>query len=927
MLAVLAIGAAPTVAQELTSPGPLAGSHAEFEAKCDKCHVQGKGAVDDDKCLDCHKVAKTSKFHAALVEQARKPCAGCHRDHRGRGFAMVRWVPPKTFDHGDTGYPLAGAHALQTCKACHRVPQRWMGLRQDCSSCHRDQHKPSLGSHCDKCHTDREFTGASRFDHDLAGMRLEGKHREVGCAQCHKAKGLQGRYRGIAHSACADCHRAPESSKASGGHAGGRDCKDCHDPRGWEKVPPSASLDLHRRTRLPLLGRHAETPCEKCHKPATSTAKGMARPVQTPLDPSCVSCHRDPHARRFGQDCKQCHGFFEFRLLADAPWSHSRTRFALLGKHARLACTNCHKPGPSYTAKYLSRDGDRCTDCHADPHGGPFASVAQGDRCDTCHTVNGFTPAQFGVAEHAKARFDLQGSHRVAGCVGCHPPAKESAAAVSPGGHRVAQLRKLPMDCASCHRDIHGGQFQKDAKPSACDTCHDTSSFLDHPRFDHGRTQFPLTGAHAKPACADCHTRPADTAPVQFAGLNLGCAGCHSDRHAGQMSQDGPARTCSDCHNSEKTFKIDKFDHGKTRFALSGQHLQVECAKCHPLRPGSDGKPTPHYRLGPLSCEACHRDPHGDMRAKQPAGAALSCGNCHQTTAWGHIRSSVAFDHASTGSPLSGAHQRAPCSGCHQPAQRTQIAVPKACADCHRDPHRGELGDACSNCHSATNWRAPRSLPSHETTRFPLTGAHTATDCRACHTRLGGSVYRGTPSVCSDCHLQQAMAVKTPDHRIPGFGPGCQTCHGTFAWRPARLNHAVWWPLQGKHAQQSCETCHTLGVFRGKDGACLGCHQDDLAKAHPDHKLAGFGTQCQQCHSALSWQLLKKDWHDGYFEISKGEHKGLSCVACHGPGGYKVDALICTSCHTHAKAAMDKEHKRFDDYVWNSKACYDCHRD
>lgn len=171
------------------------------------------------------------------------------------------------------------------------------------------------------------------------------------------------------------------------------------------------------------------------------------------------------------------------------------------------------------------------------------------------------------------------------------------------------------------------------------------------------------------------------------------------------------------------------------------------------------------------------------------------------------------------------------------------------------------------------------------------------------------------------------MAVKTPDHRIPGFGPGCQTCHGTFAWRPARLNHAVWWPLQGKHAQQSCETCHTLGVFRGKDGACLGCHQSDLANAHPDHKLAGFGTQCQQCHSAISWQLLKKDWHDEYFNISKGDHKGFACVACHGPSGYKVEALICTSCHAHAKAVMDKEHKRFDDYVWNSKACYDCHRD
>lgn len=306
------------------------------------------------------------------------------------------------------------------------------------------------------------------------------------------------------------------------------------------------------------------------------------------------------------------------------------------------------------------------------------------------------------------------------------------------------------------------------------------------------------------------------------------------------------------------------------------------------------------------------------------SGDPWACAPCHQTAGWSRLSDNVVFDHAKTGNPLTGAHARAPCSGCHRPAERSQAKVPKTCEQCHRDPHRGELGEACANCHSATNWLAPRSLPSHETSRFPLTGAHTATDCRVCHTRLGGTVYRGTPSVCGDCHQSLALAVKKPDHRSPGFGPGCQTCHGTFAWSPARVNHAVWWPLDGKHGQLSCDTCHGSGLFKGKSGACVGCHGALTATAHPDHKQMNFGTTCDNCHTALGWHVLKATWHDGFYRISSGEHAGLGCAACHG-GGYDRNTLICTSCHEHNQAAMAKEHGEVGNYSWNSGACYDCH--
>ncbi len=301
-----------------------------------------------------------------------------------------------------------------------------------------------------------------------------------------------------------------------------------------------------------------------------------------------------------------------------------------------------------------------------------------------------------------------------------------------------------------------------------------------------------------------------------------------------------------------------------------------------------------------------------------------SCAPCHSTAAWSAIPERVAFDHGRTGTPLTGAHASAPCSGCHRPSERTTAAVPRACTGCHTDEHRGSLGSRCQDCHSATTWLAPRSLVSHEATRFPLTGAHTAVECRSCHTRLGGEVWRGTPTICGDCHGNLAQQVRKPDHRLVGFGPGCQTCHATFTWSPARVNHSVWWPLEGRHAAADCASCHGTGVWRGASEACLSCHADKLAGAHPDHKALGLPTTCSDCHTAIAWNVLKKTWHEGLFPISSGRHAGISCSGCHA-GGLLPAQLSCTGCHEHAQARMADEHDDVGGYVWQSQSCYGCH--
>ncbi len=53
----------------------------------------------------------------------------------------------------------------------------------------------------------------------------------------------------------------------------------------------------------------------------------------------------------------------------------------------------------------------------------------------------------------------------------------------------------------------------------------------------------------------------------------------------------------------------------------------------------------------------------------------------------------------------------------------------------------------------------------HSTTNFPLTGAHTTSQCSDCHT----NGYQGTSTECSDCHLNDYQNSINPNHQQLGF--------------------------------------------------------------------------------------------------------------------------------------------------------------
>ena len=158
------------------------------------------------------------------------------------------------------------------------------------------------------------------------------------------------------------------------------------------------------------------------------------------------------------------------------------------------------------------------------------------------------------------------------------------------------------------------------------------------------------------------------------------------------------------------------FNHDKaTKFPLRGGHAKLACEQCHTGDLYRD-------KLS-MACVACHRkdDPHRGQLGS-------NCQQCHKETGW---RQKVVFDHDLTRFPLIGLHAVVPCEECH----RTQSFkdAPRACASCQPDTHHvGRLGANCASCHNPNGWTRWR-FDHDKQTRYPLTGAHHALQCHACH--------------------------------------------------------------------------------------------------------------------------------------------------------------------------------------------------
>lgn len=607
----------PAAAQ--LSPGPLSRAHQDLEGvgSCAKCHDFGAGARSL-RCLECHteiqrRVTAKTGFHARAFRAAsgQQDCARCHGEHNGTKFGLIR-LDRKAFQHeAETGFKLEGKHRTVACETCHAsknisaparaeiklkdVNHSFLGLRRECNACHQDQHKGQLGSDCTKCHSPEGWKPAGGFNHTQARFALTGLHQQVACVKCHATPS---QFKGLAFQTCESCHKDPHRGAFREAKVTGS-CDSCHSTAGWRRPRIAAAGFSHDRTPFALKGKHADVACNKCHKDADfhrQIAHGR-----------CSSCHQDPHNKQFasraaGADCQSCHNENSFKPALFDRAMHQKSAFRLEARHAELDCAKCHQP-QGREAVYITRLL-ACADCHNDPHRGEFASK----QCSECHTQTKFKDHNVTVAAHAKTQFPLTGKHSVVACADCHkqlPTAPAAAAklvlAFISAPTAARQFHFAATRCNSCHQDPHNTTL-------ACESCHTSADWKTTAKFDHAvEAKFPLTGAHAKPNCVQCH-QPIDAAKrpatPSFQLSAKECLACHQkdDRHGGQFQATGKATDCASCHAPE-SWKIEEFNHERTRFPLDRAHRNVTCAKCHKVMFNAGYRT---YRNTPLECVRCH---------------------------------------------------------------------------------------------------------------------------------------------------------------------------------------------------------------------------------------------------------------------------------------------------------------------------------
>jgi hypothetical protein len=468
---------------------------------------------------------------------------------------------------------------------------------------------------------------------------------------------------------------------------------------------PEGNLERfdHGRTGTSLEGEHAKTECRSCHKPAFQRAPVASRirlkdrtKSWLGLETACTSCHEDPHRASLGAQCLSCHD--QNRWKPATGFDHARSRFPLTGKHADVACAECHRPKvaeAAETAVFRPLAHAECSSCHMDPHAGRF-----GGSCGGCHSTEGFGVLRAGSFDHDRTRYPLRGRHAGLACGKCHDP-------------KTAGGEKPPFgSCGACHADAHAGKARVRGRVADCEACHSVAGFRPS-TFDveqHRETAYPLTGRHTKAECAGCHPRkPPGMAAVSTLGTARvvltpafeRCTPCHRDPHGGRFAPGGARarkEDCLACHSTD-AFRPSRFDaaaHETTPFPLLAAHRATPCLACHrsldrkpPVTRAASTRGEPldlFFDDAPGRCGSCHENPHGDQFARRRGDG--DCASCHDVE---KFSPATRFDHERDASfRLEGAHRTTACNACHRleagPKGERRVIyrpTPRECAACH----------------------------------------------------------------------------------------------------------------------------------------------------------------------------------------------------------------------------------------------------
>ncbi len=192
------------------------------------------------------------------------------------------------------------------------------------------------------------------------------------CEACHEAGA------GVAVANCTACHASSErllGRQPTAFHASVQECATCHVEHERAPIRPLKMdhLELAKvgvRTLLRASGSDPDSAATlaslnqwlRTKSPAQLNA-GSAREAL-----NCAGCHdnRDPHLKRFGNDCAQCHTLESWTVARyQHPSPESKT------------CVQCHHPPPSHFMGHFSMVSQKFA-------GKPNARV---DQCFECHNT------------------------------------------------------------------------------------------------------------------------------------------------------------------------------------------------------------------------------------------------------------------------------------------------------------------------------------------------------------------------------------------------------------------------------------------------------------------------------------------------------------------------------------------------------------
>ena len=732
-------------------------------------------------------------------------------------------------------------------------------------------HGENLQISCSDCHTTQGWkmlTDEISFIHDSTGFPLVGQHQSVSCKMCHQTLVFD-----QVQDECAGCHKDMHEQTL------GNECNRCHTPFSWIVTNIT---EIHQLSRFPLLGAHTMADCYSCH-PSASTLRFE------PLGIECYDCHNtdfasaknpDHIAGNFSTNCTDCHSMMAFDWTG-AGFDHGF--FPLTQGHDIQNCSQCHTTGDYSSAS------PECVSCHQEDYQATsnpnHQQINLSTNCKDCHTtIPGWKPAEY--REHDAQYFPVySGEHSGEwnSCTECHTNPSDYAFFTCIDCH---EHNKPEMDDE--HNEIAGYFYDS---PS-CLACHPTGSA--EGGFDHNTSAFPLTGAHIETQCADCHSNG-------YVGTPVDCFACHETHFNEAVNPNhielGLSNACETCHSTSPDWQPAGFPNHNEYYVLQGAHAPIasDCFACH------EG----NYVNSPNTCYACHQEEYNQTTDPSHTAAQFptECQTCHTETAW----EPSTFNHDGLYFPVySGEHAGTwnSCTECHTNPTNYSLF---SCIDCHDhnqadmdEEHQGIGGYqynslACFGCHPTGEGQGGFN---HNTTNFPLTGAHLSVTCIECHE----NGYSGTSTICADCHQTDYQQSTDPNHQALGIPDNCENCHTTNpGWQPATFPiHSNYYPLTGAHntIASDCFACHQ-GTYTNTPNTCASCHINNYNQAvNPNHQQLALPEECETCHTTNpNWQPATFPIHNNFYPLL-GAHAAISndCSVCHN-GNYNSTPNQCFGCH------------------------------